>query len=505
MAGELVINASPHEIRVALLEEGTVVEVQIDRKKDRSIMGNIYRGRVAKVLPGMQAAFVDIGLERAAFLYVTDTYTSIREYHQMLDERWDEQDGFEFDTDTAFFNEPLQIEDVVREGQELLVQVSREPIGTKGTRITSHITLPGRYLVFMPTVDHVGISRRIRDEVERRRLSDVVLRIRPPGMGFIVRTASEGADEGELGNDVDLLMKIWENIQRKNEAAAAPTLIHSDLDMVLRAIRDLITADVNRVVTDSREEYENISQFMETYMPRTHCEVDVYEGRTSIFDVYGIETELDRAVKRKVWLKSGGYIVIETTEALTAIDVNTGKFVGKRNLEDTILKTNLEAAKEIAYQLRLRNIGGIIIIDFIDMEKESNREMVYQALELALKKDRARSNISKISDLGLVEMTRKRTRESLTEFLGEACSTCQGAGYVKSKTTVCYDIFREIERVSSDVGGNTVVVDANPEVAETLCEQERTSIERLEEKLNKRIVVQGIDRFHQDEFEIVEV
>jgi ribonuclease G len=324
-------------------------------------------------------------------------------------------------------------------------------------------------------------------------------------MGFIVRTASEGAQEGELENDKDLLLNIWETIQRRNETTSAPSLIHSDLNMVLRATRDLITAEVKRVVTDSMEDYESISRFMETYMPRTRCEVELYEGATPIFDVYGIDTELDRALQRRVWLKSGGYIVIETTEALTAIDVNTGKFVGKRNLEETILKTNLEAVKEIAFQLRLRNIGGIIIIDFIDMEKESNRERVYQALELALRKDRARSNISKISELGLVEMTRKRTRESLNKLLGEPCPTCQRAGYVKSKTSVCYDIFREIERVSSDVGGDTIVVDANPEVAEILCEEERASIERLEGKLGKRIVVQGTEKFHQDEYEVVEV
>ncbi len=505
MGSELIINATPQEIRVALLEEGMVVEVYIERKKDRSIMGNIYKGRATRVLPGMQAAFVDIGMDRAAFLYVTDAYSSIREYHQMLDEGWEDQDSLEFESNSPYLSEPLQIEDVVREGQELLVQVSRDPLGTKGTRITSHITLPGRYLVLMPTVNHVGVSRRIRDDVERRRLRDIVLEIRPPSIGFIVRTASEGAREEELKNDMDLLTKIWENIQRKNETAAAPSLIHSDLNIVLRVIRDLMTADVKRVVTDSEDEYEQIIQFVENYMPRMRCTVDLYEDRTPIFDVFGIEMELDKALKRRVWLKSGGYIVIETTEALTAVDVNTGKFVGKRNLEDTILKTNLEAAKEIAYQLRLRNIGGIIIIDFIDMEKESNRELVYQTLESALGKDRAKSNISKISELGLVEMTRKRTRESLTQLLGEPCPTCEGLGYVKSKTTVCYDIYREIERVSSDLGGKTVMVDVNPEVAEMLCEEERAGIERLERALGKRIVVQGIPRFHQEEFEIVDV
>ena len=505
MGSELIINAAPQEIRVALLEEGTVVEVYMERKKDRSIMGNIYKGKAIRVLPGMQAAFVDIGMERAAFLYVTDAYSSIREYHQMLDEGWEDQDTLEFESNSSYLSEPLQIEDVVREGQELLVQVSRDPLGTKGTRITSHITLPGRYLVLMPTVNHVGISRRIRDEVERRRLGDTVLRIRPPSIGFIVRTASEGAQEEELKNDMDLLRRIWENIQQKNETASAPSLIHSDLNMVLRVIRDLMTADVKRVVTDSKDEYKQIIQFVENYMPRMQCDIDLYENRTPIFDVFGIEMELDKALKRRVWLKSGGYIVIETTEALTAVDVNTGKFVGKRNLEDTILKTNLEAAKEIAYQLRLRNIGGIIIIDFIDMEKESNRELVYHTLESALRKDRAKSNISKISELGLVEMTRKRTRESLTQLLGEPCPTCEGLGYVKSKTTICYDIFREIDRVSSDLGGKTVMVDVNPEVAEMLCEEERAGIERLGRALGKRIVVQGVARFHQDEFEIVEV
>lgn len=324
-------------------------------------------------------------------------------------------------------------------------------------------------------------------------------------MGFIVRTASEGALEEELARDMDLLMRMWENIRYKSEKTAAPSLIHRDLNLVLRTIRDLVTPDVKRVVTDSKEDWESITHFMATYMPRIRCAVDLYEERLPIFDAYGIETELDRAVKRKVWLKSGGYIVIEATEALTAIDVNTGKFVGRRNLEDTILKINLEAAKEIAYQLRLRNIGGIIIIDFIDMEKESNRELVCQALERAMEKDRATSNISKISDLGLIEMTRKRTRESLPQLLGEPCPTCQGAGRVKSKTTVCYDIIREIERCASDLAGDSILVDANPEVAEMLCEEERAAIEKLERKLKKRIVVQGIASLLQEEFEVVKV
>jgi ribonuclease G len=505
MPNELVINASLQETRVALLEDGTVAEIYIERKKDRSILGNLYRGRVVNILPGMQAAFVDIGLDRAAFLYAGDAFTSIRNYEEIMDESWEEREGLEFEPSGPIADETRPIEDLVCEGQELLVQVSREPLGTKGTRVTAHITLPGRYLVLMPTVNHVGVSRRIVDEEERRRLREALLKMRSSPMGFIVRTASEGAGEADLKHDMDLLISIWESIQQKYQNTRAPSLIHGDLNVVLRALRDLMTADVRRIVTDSQEEHDRITRFVKTYMAQLRCQIDLYEGRTPIFDVYGIETELERALKRKVWLKSGGYIIIDMMEALTAIDVNTGKFVGKRNLEDTILKTNLEAAREIAYQIRLRNIGGIIIIDFIDMEKESGRHMVFQALELALKKDRVKSTISKISELGLIEMTRKRTRESLSRFLGEPCPCCESLGYIKSKTTICYEIFREIERVSSDAGGDTILVDAHPEVAEMLCDEERTNIESLEKKLRKRIVVQEKDKLQQEEFHIVDL
>jgi len=503
MSNELVINGSHQETRVALLEDGTVVEIYIERQRDRSILGNLYRGRVVNVLPGIQAAFVDIGMDRAAFLYVADADTRVRDYQHIMEDGWEERNGLEFETTPPRVAEHRPIEEVVREGQELLVQVSREPLGTKGTRVTAHVTLPGRHLVLMPTVNHVGVSRRIIDPEERHRLRETILKMKPPGLGFIARTASEGADSADLEHDMDLLIRMWENTQRRYQGARAPSLIHGDLSIVLKALRDLLTVDVSRIVTDSQEAHEQITQFVQTYTPRLHCQVDFYEGQAPIFDVHGIENELDRALKRKVWLKSGGYIIIEMTEALTAVDVNTGKFVGKRNLEDTILKTNLEAAREIAYQIRLRDIGGIIIIDFIDMEKESDREMVFHTLGLALKKDRVKSTILKISELGLVEMTRKRTRESLSRFLGEPCSCCDGLGYVKSRTTVCHEIFRQIERVSSDIGGDTILVDAHPEVAEFLCDEERTNIESLEKRLKKRIVVQGKDRFQQEQFEIV--
>jgi len=497
MANELIVNVTPHETRVALLEDRVLAELYIERTKDRGIMGNIYKGKVVKVLPGMQAAFVDIGLEKAAFLYVSDVHGGIEDYEEM---------GFPGEEMPAYLSNPSsQIEDLLSEGQEILVQVSKEPLGTKGTRITSHVTLPGRYLVYMPLVDHIGVSRRIKDERERRRLREIVQAIKPPAGGFIVRTASEGGEADEIRIDMEFLLHLWNNIQKKKENSPAPSLIHSDLTMVLRVIRDILSPQVNRIIIDSKEEYDNIVNFVNTYMPKLKYEMILYEKIEPIFDAYGIEMEIDKILGRKVWLKSGGYIVIDMSEALVAVDVNTGRYVGKRNLADTILKTNLEAVKEIAYQLRLRNIGGIIIIDFIDMEREGDREKVYQALEEVLKKDRQKTNIFKISELGLVEMTRKRTRENISRILGEPCSYCEGAGLIKSKTTVCYDIFREIERTSTELGGHNIVVETNPEVADLLYEEERAGVEELEKKLRKKIVIKSKPGFHQEQFNIIEI
>ncbi len=496
MANELIINATPQETRVALLEDRVLAEIYIERTKDRGIVGNIYKGKVVKVLPGMQAAFVDVGLEKAAFLYVSDVYGRVEDYEEI---------GFQGEEMPTVVNPTLPIEELLSEGQEILVQVSKEPLGTKGTRITSHISLPGRYLVFMPTVDHVGISRRIKDEKERRRLRETVLGMKPPASGFIVRTASEGAAPEEIRNDMEFLLRLWADVQKKRENSSAPSLIHSDLTMVLRVIRDILSSQVNRIIIDSKEEYDNIISFINSYMPKEKYEITLYEKKEPIFDAYGIEMEIDKVLGRKVWLKSGGYIVIDISEALVAIDVNTGRYVGKRNLDDTILKTNLEAAKEIAYQLRLRNIGGIIIIDFIDMEREGDREKVYQVLEEAIKKDRQKTNIFKISELGLVEMTRKRTRENMTRILGETCPYCEGSGLIKSKTTVCYDIFRQIERTASELGGHNIVVEVNPEIAGLLYEEERGGVEELERKLKKKIVVKGKAGFHQEQFNIVEI
>jgi ribonuclease G len=329
--------------------------------------------------------------------------------------------------------------------------------------------------------------------------------IKPPSGGFIVRTASEGAETEEIRADMEFLIRLWENVQKRRESQPAPSLIHSDLTMVLRAIRDILSPQVNRIVIDSKEEYDSILSFINAYMPKQKYEITLFENQEPIFDAYGIEVEIDKISGRKVWLKSGGYIVIDMTEALVAIDVNTGRYVGKRNLADTILKTNLEAAKEIAYQLRLRNIGGIIIIDFIDMEREGDREKVYQVLEEALKKDRQKTNIFQISELGLVEMTRKRTRENIARILSEPCPYCEGAGLIKSKTTVCYDIFRQIERTSSELGGHNILVEVNPEIAGLLYEEERASVEDLERRTRKKIVIKGKPGFHQEQFNIIEI
>ncbi|GAM10481.1 ribonuclease G [Geobacter sp. OR-1] len=505
MANELVINTAPHETRIALIENGTIAELYIERSKVKGIVGNIYKGKVVRVLPGMQAAFVDIGLEKAAFLYVADVFDAMDEYESFMEGNGNKKDDVQEPTES---DEPVihpmhPIEDLLQEGQELLVQVSKEPIGTKGARITAHISLPGRHLVYIPTVDHVGISRRIEEEEERERLKSIVERIKPPGSGFIVRTVSEGKSEDDLLADMKYLLKLWDEIAKKKEKVHAPALIHSDLDVTQKVVRDILTESVDRIVVDSKPEHDKIVQFITTFMPKMKYSIELYDEEEPIFDNFGLEVEISRGLGRKVWLKSGGYIIIEQTEALTAIDVNTGRFVGKHNLEDTILKTNLEAVKEIAYQLRLRNIGGIIIIDFIDMEKEVNREKVFTALEEAMKADKSKTNILKISELGLVEMTRKRVRESMGRMMCEPCPYCEGRGYVKSKTTICHEIFRELRREMLDIRGTKAMLTVHPQVADLLYDEERKGLEELERKFKKRITVRAKPGFHQEQFEIL--
>ena len=442
MSSEIIVNAGREETRVALLENGLVTEIYIDRKKDRGVAGNVYKGRVMKVLPGMQAAFVDIGLEKAAFLYVGDVFDSTSEYTPLM-----EDEGLELEVEPKRKrSHATQIEDLLQEGQDILVQVSKEPISTKGARVTTYISIPGRYLVMMPGVNHIGVSRRIEESEERRRLREIVSRLRKPNTGYIIRTASQGRSEDDFNTDVEFLSRLWETIQRKKEKASAPSLMHNELDLVFRVIRDVFTRDVDKLVIDAPEEYDRVKEFVDSYIPQLGRRVKPYEGDDPIFEHYGVEIEISRALGRKVWLKSGGYIILDQTEALTTIDVNTGRYVGKRSLEDTILKTNLEAVREIAYQLRLRNIGGILILDFIDMEREDNRRKVYAALQEALANDKAKTTISHISPIGLIEMTRKRIRESLGRTLCDTCPYCEGRGYVKSSRTICYEVFRELRR-----------------------------------------------------------
>jgi ribonuclease G len=505
MTNELVINARPHETRVALVENGVVVELHVKRGSEQELVGNIYLGKVLRVLPGMQAAFINIGIDKSAFLYVTDVYNDLRYWEQIMLQEEDEGNNLEtvIPSRMRFIKESdINIEGLLQEGQDILVQVSKEPLGTKGARATSHISLPGRHLVFMPTVDHIGISRRIEDEKERIRLKKIMQKLRPPSAGFIVRTVSELAPKEKLKSEMEFLTKLWANIQRRRETSSAPSLLHKELTITLRAVRDLFTKEIDRLVIDSKEEYKLILEFIETFAPNLRYSIELYEGREPIFDAYGIDMEINRALEKKIWLKSGGYIVIESTEALTAIDVNTGSYVGKRNLEETIVKTNMEAVKEIAYQLRLRNIGGLIVIDFIDMNREADRERIFMTLKEALEKDRARTTILKMSELGLIEMTRKRTKEDINLFLTEPCLYCEGRGRLKSPTTICYDIFRDLERewVSGEEGKVYLLV--NPEIEKVLKEEERYSVMELEKRINRRIVIIVKNDFHLEQYEI---
>jgi ribonuclease G len=738
MSNILVINASGQETRVALIEQGTISEYYLERKNEKGIVGNIYKGKVVRVLPGMQAAFVDIGLDKAAFLYVGDIVSDptfpgfseemdikagavegdpleaddlpepaedavpqaaetapaeaasaaqvvsssaevtapsepamaplaspdqdtvavdpaagkpaaelapdvtasggaaagspaamvveseVLELHpdealddeEEGDDEEDEEELDEADAAHAAAEEALaaeqalaiddsppapvtpapageaqpppagaqppeagarsipadqrpaaregrrgrrrggrgrrrggegprpageqpkterrqesgkpwqgnqerrgngekrngnghkraQIQDLLKEGDEVLVQAVKDPIGTKGARITCHISLPGRHLVFMPTVDHVGISRRIENEKERRRLRELVDRYRPPGTGFIVRTVAENEPSEKLTADIKFLLGLWNEVGKKRESMKAPACVHPDLDLILRSIRDLFSDEVEKLVIDDRSEFERVRAFVEQAAPELRERIELYSGEEPIFDEFGIEQELIRAQNRKVWLKSGGYIIIDQTEALVAIDVNSGRYVGKKgagaSLEDTITKINCEAAKEIVYQLRLRNIGGIIIIDFIDMDKGVNREKVFKTLQEALAADRAKTNVLKISDIGLVEMTRKRVRESITRLTTEICPTCDGRGHVRSKITMAYDIMREAQRAAGKHREDQLVVSCHPEVAKLLQGPEREAMRLLMMKLNKSITVRPQPQYHLEQYDL---
>ncbi len=509
MSKALIINAIQHETRVAFVGNGNLEELFIERPKVSEITGNIYKGRVVRVLPGTEAAFVDIALKEDAFIYVADVVNNYHEFEYFMqllsDEGKNSLSDLNVENRPVSLDQECMIEDLLHEGQEIMVQVSKSPIGNKGARITTRVSLPGRFLVLMPSTDHIGVSRRIEDENERRRLKEILTDLRPENCGVIARTVSEGVNKERLAKEMDFLVSLWLDIQKKGANAPVPSLLHKELNVTLRAVRDLFTHEVDKLVIDSKLGYEEILKFLDKFMPRLKESVELYEDGEPVFDAYNLESEISRALKKKVWLKSGGYIVIEHTEALVAIDVNTGRYVGKHSLEETILKTNLEAVREIAYQIRLRDIGGLIIIDFIDMERKSNRERVYNVLKEALKKDRSRTHVLPVSEFGLIEMTRKRTRETLNRMLCEPCFYCEGEGYLKSRRTVCYNIYRDMRRESDEMLAQCIAVKVHPEIAELLLGEESPLVDSLEVALSKKIIVRPDPHFHLEQYEMYEM
>ncbi|MBK7535032.1 MAG: Rne/Rng family ribonuclease [Myxococcales bacterium] len=507
MQNTLVINAEGPEVRVAVVEEGSLAELFVERKRDRGLVGNIYRGKVSRVLPGMQCAFVDLGpkVERAAFLYVADVVGSGEERRLFEDSETDSDspDG----QSRGRARKQLaarKIEELLKPGQDIFVQVVKDAIGQKGARVTGYVSLPGRYSVFMPNVDQVGVSRRISSEKERKRLRELVNGVRPKNAGFIIRTAAEDANDDELRDDVDFLARLWDEIMRRCDESRTLGLVYADLDLPLRVVRDLLREDTSEMVIDDEEQYERVQKFTTAFLPRFASRIKRYDSRRPIFDHYHIEPELRQAVQRRVPLKSGGYLVIDQGEALTAIDVNTGSFVnaGSGNLEDTVTVNNLEASDEVARQLRLRNIGGIIVIDFVDMDKEGNRKKVWDAFHKALSRDRARTNVTKISELGLVEMTRKRTRESLVQLLTEPCPTCDGAGVVKSVTTVANEVLREVRRSGALVDNDKIELECAPRVADVLSREERDYLDHLEKRFQRKIEVVPQKSWKPDQYRV---
>jgi Rne/Rng family ribonuclease len=558
MTKEMIISSSPHETRVAILEDDQIAEIFIERERQRGVVGNLYKGRVSKVLPGMQSAFVDLGLERDGFLYVSDVIASTEEFDRLeteedepsagatgngvptsaaLDESRgspaadnrkakgqgpaERPGGFggsfgggrgrrDRDRDRDKGPEP-KIEELLKEGQEIIVQVAKEPLGTKGARLTCHATMPGRFLVFMPTVDHVGVSRKIDSREERGRLRAIVREFREQhGFtgGVIIRTAAAGRPKDDIVSDLSYFHKVWTEIRHKSEGSRAPAVVYQEQSLVAKLLRDLLTEEFSAIRIDNELEYRRICELVDRIMPALSSRVKLYDKEYPILEEYGVQAEIDRALRSKVWLKSGGSIVINQTEALVAIDVNTGRYVGKKTagrLEDTILKTNLEAVKEIVRQIRLRDLGGIIVLDFIDMEEKKNRQKVFQAVEQELRKDRAPSKTLQVSDFGLVIITRKRVKQSLERVLTEPCPYCAGSAVIKSSSTICYEILSEVKKISADLDGQTLVLRVNPDIARALREEERAVFRDLKQSLGRDIAVRPDPQLHHEQFDLMAV
>ena len=548
MNKEMIISSNDHDTRVAILEEDQVVEIFIERERQRGVVGNIYKGRVSKVLPGMQSSFVDIGLERDAFLYVSEVVNTVEEFDRL-------ESGDDDEPEIAVVAEPSaepsmavaggepapspqpasglgverrstsrgdsraqsrddrpqpKIEDLLKEGQEVLVQVVKEPLGTKGARLTSHVTMPGRFLVFMPTVDHVGVSRKIDSREERGRLRGIVREFREEhGFtgGVIIRTAAGGRSKEDIVSDLQYFHQVWTEIRQKMDARRPPAVLFQEQSLVTKLLRDLLTEDYTAIRIDHEQEHRRVVALVERIMPNLLSRVKLYAKDFPIFEEYGVQAEIDKALRSKVWLKSGGYLVINQTEALVAIDVNTGRYVGKRTgrLEDTIVKTNLEAVKEIVRQIRLRDLGGIIVLDLIDMEEKKNRQKVFQEVEKELRKDRSPSKALQVSDFGLVIVTRKRVKQSIERQLTDPCPYCSGSGSIKSASTICYEILTEMKKIGAEIEGQGVILRVNPDIARALKEEESALLRDLQQTLGKPVTVKADTHLHHEQFDVMAV
>jgi ribonuclease G len=510
MQKEMIVSANGHETMVAILEDDLVAEVFVERERQRGVVGNVYKGRVSKVLPGMQSSFIDIGLERDGFLYVAEVIDTLEEFDKLASDDDDEGSGGK-GRDRERSSAQKKIEELLKEGQEIVVQVVKEPLGTKGARLTSHVTMPGRFMVFMPTVDHIGVSRKIESREERSRLRGIVREFREShGFtgGVIIRTAASGRPKEDIVGDLEAFHKIWTEMRQRNESSRAPAVLYREQSIVSRLLRDLLTEDYQAIRIDNETEYRRVLELVERIMPNLAPKVKLYAKPYPIFDEYGVQAEIDKALKSKVWLKSGGSIVINQTEALVAIDVNTGRFVGKKTsgrLEDTIVKTNLEAVKEIVRQIRLRDLGGIIVLDLIDMEDKKNRQKVYQAVEQELKKDRSPSKALQVSDFGLVIVTRKRVKQSLERVMTEPCPYCSGTGTIKSSSTICYEILSEVKKVSPDLNGHRLLLRVNPDIARALKEEESAVLKDLKQSIGKDVTIKSDMQLHHEQFDVMAV
>src|SRR5499427_4739666 len=507
MTKEMIISSNGHETMVAILEDDLAAEIFVERERQRGVVGNVYKGRVSKVLPGMQCSFIDLGLERDGFLYVADVVDAMEEFDK-LDS--DDEGSGRPEGGKGERRQP-KIEELLKEGQEILVEVVKEPLGTKGARLTSHVTMAGRFLVFMPTVDHIGVSRKIESRDERARLRGIVREFREQRgftAGVIIRTAAAGRSKEDILADLESFHKTWLDIRQNMETKRAPAVVYREQSLVGKLLRDLLTDEFQAIRIDNEQEYNRVLELVRRIMPNLASRVKLYTKPYPIFEEYGVQAEIENALKSKVWLKSGGSIVINQTEALVAIDVNTGRYVGKKSsgrLEDTIVKTNLEAAKEIVRQVRLRDLGGIIVLDLIDMEEKKNRQKVAQAVEQELRKDRAPSKSVQVSDFGLIIITRKRVKSSLERQLTEPCPYCSGTGTIKTSATICYDILTEVKKVSGDLDGYSLVLRVNPEIARALKDEGRSVFRELETAVGRRVTVRPDDQLHHEQFDLMAI